>query len=1589
MDESLQNIYHAVRNYASTMLDKRGKEKVLRDINGTAKIISNITYTNTFGNTGIQFKLNAGNEIVALGNIDKKSELALQLATLKEARENEDHSNETVPSSKEIDSVIDSLIQVLNEDVRSYSDRLREKASAMVEIGNAMVEIQNAISENGDYSGNVRGVTFEVKNGQLEIEGQERNLEEVAYFIKDGYPELAEIMNNEVKELKKIREEREDNEIAENVKNLQNDYLDTVKDQISTITEEDKIISEANYQMPTQKTTILKPGVTTRLVENNVEYYLPNTRFIYDRDRNFKSYAGSRYDEKYMIAILERLIERDNAETDPSKKISQADRATIDKLMSALNKSLGHEQPEHEAESDAPEGPETSDSEESQETPESPNASNSEESQETPEVQYRDVRVIMKQEIQSKIDEYRRASNSRNMFPAVTPEDAAKYMQIIEQRKNLANEISMDSMNGIDTSDKEKLLAELELTVDELKDRLRRINDGTLQVTPEEKARLIDLLEAYNYESRMILLARINKRDLASQLRSAQRDGAEDETVESLQEEYDNLPQDLEYSEEQIKRMLSGVTNPETKSRLETLLRSYQYEKEMNERSSENNQKAQDVLPELEDLIHTTPEGTSYVYAEEVENRLNKYKKERDELLAIQNEKQSSDPKKSFEIRMRMAEILGIDIPSLNNIENSDEHSMQYQLDDNEKEEFQNLRDELSKLGNSNKDIQRARQIRIRMAEILGINLPSFDNIENSDEHSMQYQLDDNEKEEFQNLRKQLKDLDGKSVELTQDQKRRLEQLNNIIEELESLTIVMVRERADAPESSESTESQETPEGPESSESTESQETPEGPESSESTESQETPEGPESSESNESEETPESTETETALATKGFYRIVQETSHHEGKQAGSLAITIRNIAKAPLIRPTKIKDGGLGWLGLPLSVMSLPVKVGARIAHHLPNNKTEDKYAEMYNNVRDLYENHPEDFKTLIFGMREDVMRKNKINGLYLRAVQDVLREVVSDEIADTNSKINEHQQFIALDESQMDRMIQEFVNRGILSEENSKFLFSDRAELSPDEITELDRIENIVLRSRAINRTNLDRLQARFQQLRLDRNQHDKASRELEELSEIYDVELYKQFERGAVNKEWGRMNIGITYPILKWFNLNNPDNRDMIEKFADEEDKAIAARREGKEQRALDHEREIEKIRDDNTREVKFGPFIISRGKAIGKQETKKLMEMVRGISETANISQEKAFKLLKGRERLTTDEQRAEFDAIKRQALTSDKISEHDLEKIQAKFKKVEEKVPGVVILPNDQNDTRSRQLMANVAVAAAAYNFFTSYKESHSVAEEQARLDEHIDEHNNHLDDINEHNVLTEKEYQDALSQIQQATETGTANAGTYQAFDTIINGNIQGILAKYHDSYTTLSNQVTGGEWPFADDHAMHEMIEGLNNSYLQIKNSADLLASQGDYQGAIQQLIDFNNSSIQPEMTNVMNYEMGVWQQAIESGSQYSQTYQSMIDVTSEALKNPGDMNDILKGIGNSSMTMPTANSAIEAAKHIGRFSIQIPSTSSIPALATLAATVGNALFGKLMRDREKQQVAPTKRPTQNKEGYFFDDDER
>lgn len=427
-----------------------------------------------------------------------------------------------------------------------------------------------------------------------------------------------------------------------------------------------------------------------------------------------------------------------------------------------------------------------------------------------------------------------------------------------------------------------------------------------------------------------------------------------------------------------------------------------------------------------------------------------------------------------------------------------------------------------------------------------------------------------------------------------------------------------------------------------------------------------------------------------------------------------------------------------------------------------------------------------------------------------------------------------------------------------------------------------------------------------------------------------------------------------------MKWFNINNPNNRDMIEQFAYEEDKAIAARMAGKEQKALDHERTIEKIRDKSTDEVKFGPFVISRGKAIGKQDTNKLIEMVQNISQKAEIPQEQAFILLKGKEGLT-EEQQAQFTIIENAALGNDKISRRDLDKAQEKFKKIEGNIPQAVIIPSDQNDTRSRQLMANVAVAAASLNFFNSFRESHTLAKEQERLDDSIETHNNELDKL-------DKEYEKSLLEIKKSIEKGTPDAGTYKAFDSIINQNIQGILAKYHDSYVTLSNQVDGGEWPYEEDQQMHEMVEALNKSYSEVKRAANTLAKQGDYEGAIQKLMKFNNSSVQPEMKNVMKYEMGVWKQAIKSGSKYSDTYKSMIDVTSKALKNKGNINHIVKEVSNSSIKIPTINGAIEEAKHMDHFSIQMPSTW-IPSLVTLAATVGNTLFGEMGREAERQQA--------------------
>ena len=183
-----------------------------------------------------------------------------------------------------------------------------------------------------------------------------------------------------------------------------------------------------------------------------------------------------------------------------------------------------------------------------------------------------------------------------------------------------------------------------------------------------------------------------------------------------------------------------------------------------------------------------------------------------------------------------------------------------------------------------------------------------------------------------------------------------------------------------------------------------------------------------------------------------------------------------------------------------------------------------------------------------------------------------------------------------------MNDLIDRIVNDTGISRADAKFLFSDRSELNPTQITDLDDLETRILGATPppYTRAELSDLQRRFQEARILRNENDRAERELESETQIYSVQVLKDFERGAINKEWGRMNIGVTMPILKYFNRNNPNNREMIETFANEEDLAIAARNAGHEQLALDHEREIGRIREENTNERKFGPFLLSRGNA-----------------------------------------------------------------------------------------------------------------------------------------------------------------------------------------------------------------------------------------------------------------------------------------------------------------------------------------------------------------------------------------------------
>ena len=641
------------------------------------------------------------------------------------------------------------------------------------------------------------------------------------------------------------------------------------------------------------------------------------------------------------------------------------------------------------------------------------------------------------------------------------------------------------------------------------------------------------------------------------------------------------------------------------------------------------------------------------------------------------------------------------------------------------------------------------------------------------------------------------------------------------------------------------------------------------------------------------------------MTKRGFWRIVYETSEHEGKQAGTFATLVRNMAKAPL-RPSKIRNGGIGWLSVPTAIVTAPFKLVSKAINAA--SKTDDKYMQMYENVRKLYEERPEEFLTLVEGLKPNVIRENKINDLYLTAVYDVVNQITSGEMAASAELRTRYDQTMKRNEAYMSRMIDVAEQQYGLTKEEAKFLFSDRAELDDTEKAELDRIESKAIASGAITRDELDRKQSDFGNLRAERNRHYIANEKEKQETEQSDVKVLTDLKLAKAWKGHEYDPYGPTFIFTKLFNRYNPQNREMIGEFADLEDEALRQEALGHSGRATDLRREIDLTRERNTDEktLPFG-IVISKGNA------------------------------------------------------------HHEV----------------VNVLPNTEKINRSTQLLRNVLIATSLVNAVNSFREAHQITAEQARLDQHLQDHNAQLDGVNINNSQLEQEYQNALDQIGQYAQNGTPTQETYEAFDTIINQNMQGILPRYHDAYVTFSNQVPGGQWPFSGDAQMHEMVENMNASYDAVKQTADALAQQGNFEEAIKQLIDFNNSQVQPEVTSVMQCEVDVWNQAINAGSQYSSTYQSMADVTQQAINNQGNIENLLNQMANSKITVPTINGTMENAQHIGEFQLEIPS-SVAPSLALLGISLANGIEDEVRRatqDKQRDEEATPRR------GHFFSKD--
>ena len=1066
--------------------------------------------------------------------------------------------------------------------------------------------------------------------------------------------------------------------------------------------------------------------------------------------------------------------------------------------------------------------------------------------------------------------------------------------------------------------------------------------------------------------------------------------------IDTLTRERDNLINaDITRSPEEETAFVNGLENvsDETKNRINMLMSTYQYtittERETEQVSEADIQRANDVLPELRDLLSRTSDERPYVEASEVDRRLEEYRAERDALLARANGENTNDtPELSPEdriraqaIRYRMSQILGREVPELDGIENEDEHAIQNQLDDNEIDRFQELREEFN---NDSTTPARKAELRIMMAQVLGRVVPELEGIENEDEHAIQNQLDDNEIDEFQELREGLREINQRGdntqdrdaqrreeidrqleelrrsetsysaaidllnespqnvtvnedvntlqdrlnsireqiarleeerqqlegnqnrAPLTDAERRRLEQLNNIISELESLTRERVTERVPVDRTHDDDghghDDDDDGHGHDDDDDGHGHDDDDDGHGHDDDDDGHGHDDDDDGHGHDDDDDGHKHD----LTTRGFWRIVADTSY-DGPQATSRAITLRNLAHAKL-GPTSIKDGGVGWLGLPVAAVMLPVKLGAKAINAIGNKKTESQFQEMCANLRDLRDNHPDEWNVLLNGepgpngqnmyglVHESTARQYKLNDLYMQAVMEVLGEETSDrvEFSDNYRAVNQQKA------EEIDQRMTEAreavantvgnrvqVNGRQFNAEDVKLLLSDKTYCDRATIAEIEGMENDLINAGVFTREQLDRMIANYQAMRQERNAYSSRDISAESETERKVVEQYKAVERAMFNKSRNRDNYGPTFPFFKLFARTNPENRDLIEEMAERHDMVREARGRGDEQTARDQEFEMVQSLEKNTETKHFGPIVITRGKAQREKTT----------------------------------------------------------------------------VIPSDRDDTRSRQIMANVALTAAVVNFANAMIQNNKIASEQLRLDQEHAAHNTHLDQVNQNNLQVEQDYQNALNQIKSYSQTATPDQGTYEAFKTVTDGNIQGLLARYHDSFTVSANQVAGGAWDFAKDAQVHQMVEQMNSQYLSAVQQADALAQAGNFQGAINTILQFNQNTIEPEIVSSMQYQMGVLQQAINSGSQYSSTYQSMVDVTREALAQRGNLNNLLQNAAQS-ITVPTVSGTIQSASHIGDFNIAIDS-SVIPAAVVLGATMGNAVFGEDIRRRE------------------------